>query len=268
MSFDVEKTLQIFKAKLKEHRKNNPHLLLKSTSGKVLKEVTVHGSHGDFKAKRWFKLEDVTYENTFDTKTKLYWENIELVCQNLFGKRLTKESLARLGGAFENESVSIEPIGKDMIKITVEGNSHKAVRKISRDRDNKVYISLDKTRGHRIVNDKSFGDMDAAKGKGTAVNSIYTMINECQKVGITYLKGDFIRTKNGHDGYFKYARLGFDGVIDSKLGAKTVQEFISKFGLEEWRKRGVTFLGTFFIKNDNYLNRFNGYVNSLTKDRE
>ena len=268
MSFDVEKFRQILNAKLTEYYKNNPHLLLKSTSGKVLKEVTVHGSHGDFKAKRWFKLEDVTYENTFDAKTKLYWGNIELVSQNIFGKRLTKESLARLGGAFSDENVSIEPIGRDMIKITVEGKNHKAVRKISRDRDNKIYISLDKTRGHRIVNDKKFGDMNAAKGQGTAVNSVYTMINECRKVGVGYLKGDFIRTKNGHDGYFKYARLGFDGVIDFKLGAKTVQEFISKFGLEEWRKRGVSFQGDFYLNKEKNLEMFNQFIDSLTKERK
>ena len=268
MSFDVEKFRQILNAKLTEYYKNNPHLLLKSTSGKVLKEVTIHGIHGDYKAKRWFKLEDVTYENTFDAKTKLYWGNIELVSQNIFSKRLTKESLARLGGAFSDENVSIEPIGRDMIKITVEGKNHKAVRKISRDRDNKIYISLDKTRGHRIVNDKKFGDMNAAKGQGTAVNSVYTMINECRKVGVSYLKGDFIRTKNGHDGYFKYARLGFDGVIDFKLGAKTVQEFISKFGLEEWRKRGVSFQGDFYLNKEKNLEMFNQFIDSLTKERK
>jgi hypothetical protein len=264
---DVETFRRFLNAKLTEYYKRNPHLLLKSTSGKVLKEVIVHGSHGDYKAKRWFKLEDVTFENTFDSKTRLYWGSIELVSQNIFGKRLTKESLARLGGAFEDEKISIEPIGRDMIKITVEGKNHTSIRKISKDRDNRVFISLDHTGGHRIANDKKFGDINAAKGQGTAVNSIYTMIKEAQKFGVTYLKGNFIRTNNGHDGYFKYARLGFDGVIDSKLGVRTVQEFIAKFGLEEWRKRGVRFAGKFdLLQNKKQLKIFSDYVLSLQKE--
>lgn len=229
-----------------------------------MKEVTVHGSHGDYKAKRWFKLEDVVYGNEFSDVTQKNWGQIEIASQNIFGKRLNKESLARLGGAFGNEKVSIETIGKDVIKVTVEGENHTSVRKIKKDSKNKIHILLNKTRGIRAVGEKRVVDVKAAKNRGIAVNSVYTIIKEAQKLGVEYLKGDFIRTGKGHDGYFKYARLGFDGFIDhKKYGTRTVQAYIKEHDLETWRREGSRFIGVLSIQNENDLEIFNRYFLSL-----
>ena len=60
--------------------------------------------------------------------------------------------------------------------ITVEGNNHLAVRKISKDKDNKIHIHLETTSGFKIENRKRIRDVNATKGNGIVVNSIYTIL--------------------------------------------------------------------------------------------
>lgn len=225
----------------------------KSTSGKVLKEVQVTRGGKTFTAKRWVKVD---YGNEFENPEK---PKVDKVCRGLFGKSVSESSLARLAGAHGNEKVKIETVGNDTVKISVRGEHYATFRRIQKDKDNNLFIQMKKTYG---IPDRS----KSAKGKGIAIHQVVTMVREGKKLGVKYIKGDFIRSTSGYDGYYKFARLGFDGRIapDLRMAIKrnfsdyeekynTVQKFIMKYGLDAWGKYGGKFEGKFDLTSKEQL---------------
>jgi len=118
-----------------------------------------------------------------------------------------------------------------------------------------------------IINEEFLLDVDLEKGRGKGSDIFINQVEQFKKLGFEKMKTIACRTDGSQNGYYTWARLGYD--IDKKsmsyneflsiiknsdnkeIGkCKSLLELMSfKEGREFWKKNGFTFAGVFDLKD-------------------
>jgi SPP1 gp7 family putative phage head morphogenesis protein len=198
------------------------------------------------------KLYDVIYSKSRTTEIyerDPYGDSLEKV----FGKPITKEQLIEALGIPSGSIVDLQYRGVSNREILVradyahEGTRLTMRRNIYRREDGILTIKHD---FFEILNPSA---TTLPKGSGTAIFA--RSVEGYKKLGIREIITEAARHDSlGLNGYYTWARLGFDGFIPSgikvpdSLGGSTatIQEILKKpGGLEWWKINGDTFKGRF-----------------------
>ncbi|MES2342300.1 MAG: hypothetical protein V4597_11525 [Pseudomonadota bacterium] len=164
--------------------------------------------------------------------------------QDLFGPSGTPEGAARAAGApaGAEADVSVRPNGTLLVEWSHEGHDAVATRIFS------------KEGGSLVCKNQSIEIGKKARGRGLGTQIFTGQVKALAALGVTKIVAEAARSDD-KNGYYTWARLGYDGAIPAgtaaKLpaalkGAKTVQELLLKpGGLAAWKEHGETFAAEF-----------------------
>lgn len=181
-----------------------------------------------------------------------YAPNAQALVKDTMGRDLTDKDIANLVAAPHGAKIQVVSAGAVQggfsIKIRAKGLT--AVRYIKRDEDGSFIckngsIELDKNQ----------------QGKGLGSSIFTTQVKNLSESGFKAIRCTAERDDEmGWNGYYTWARLGYDGAIPERVlnklppelaGTKRVQELMGKPGGKEWwKKNGDSFAAEFDLAKD------------------
>ena len=180
---------------------------------------------------------------------KIYSEDGEKVkefVKSEFGEDVKLRDVARATGAHGDEDVSLNVSADDTILFEIEGVDYSA----------KGYIEPWHKDKHLHI------DLMKSKGGGHAAKMIGKQCEHLPKLGVDKIALEAAGIKDGWNGYYTWARLGFDAKLEMAMDstqkellaetafsdAKTMQDIMMHpDGPDWWKEHGSTWSGVFDV---------------------
>lgn len=178
----------------------------------------------------------------------------------LFGQQVSDEDLARLAGAHGAELVDIVAVPQRGIEILVRAEEYQAKRRIFGEA------------GALILENAVF--RAAKTGTGIGLRLFSQQVQYAKKLGVQEIRVLAYRAP-GWNGYYTWARFGYDGPIPANVfavmpihlrSARTVQELMALPGGKEfWKVNGDSYDGVFDLRKGSRSLRV---LSSYMKEKE
>lgn len=167
--------------------------------------------------------------------------NVAEKAKDLFGRAMHEHDLAALTG-FEDATVDISRFGRRLFLGARQqlggGAVADASREIARDSQDRLFI-------RNVI----FEISGSAQGQGLGAKIFERQVDAASRLGVEYISADCHRGP-GFNGYYTWARFGYDGDLPEDLATETNLKRISELmatsaGRELWKARGESFEGVF-----------------------
>jgi hypothetical protein len=203
------------------------------------------------------KRDDLTAQHWKDQVTVNRGRYGDALTQGIFGKILTDREIGRLVGAPDGSTITMTRMLNGELHLKVE---HPWVGIMTRSVWKEGDGSIQMKNILLELNDS------APKGAGTRIFA--QQRNQARKLGVEYINTDAIGRKGAdHNGYYTWARLGYDGdippAVRSRMPAQfrdyeTVHEIMllgGREGREWWKEHGDSFEGYFDLSRGSISNQ-------------
>lgn len=217
----------------------------------MLHRVTTSGRRDPFTAAHW----NGAVVATIHPPIRLNLPGIPALARALFGRELQAAEWAALVGAPDGATVGVLPWQHEggqavRLEITHRWYAEPSFRFVYRDDDGRTAIYNESLRMREA----------APRGVGTRV--LAHQVRGAQRVGVAYLTLDAEgRAGSPFNGYYTWARLGFNGPIPERVRAalatgppelRNAADILDLLalpgGVQWWRRHGSTFAGVFDLR--------------------
>jgi hypothetical protein len=218
----------------------------------MLHRVTTPGRRDPFTAAHWNGAVVVTIH---PPPMRLNLPDAPALARALFGRELMAAEWADLVGAPDGATVGVlswrhEGGQAARLEVTHRWYAEPSFRFAYRDDDGRTAVYNESLRVHQ----------DAPRGVGTRV--LAHQVRGAQRIGVAYLTLDAEgRAGSPFNGYYTWARLGFNGPIPERAraalaagapelqGAADILDLLAlPGGVDWWRRHGSTFAGVFDLR--------------------
>lgn len=168
-------------------------------------------------------------------------KNVSKVARAMFGKQVSDEEIAALGG-LSNAKVMISA-RENSIRITAErwsdGKQIYTSRTVGTSPDGSAYI-----RNNLFEVPKSM------QGSGIGLEAFAQQVENAVRLGVSRITANCYRSDPEFNGYYTWARFGYDGKLPEDIAEQTGLSTISDLmktpeGRALWKEKGTSFEGTF-----------------------